>query len=117
MKAYKASSEHYDTHEIVFAESASKARSYAFGLPGLDGLEFIEIKIHRCKEFDGFYDGSYYINMSNKDVLRVYRDLGYWLDENFKTCDCCELYEYNKLPESFLTKLEDQMVCQSCQDV
>ncbi len=115
MKAYKASNDDCETHEVVFAETASKARSYAFGLEALQDAEFIHINIHRAYEFDQFSTGeNRYLNWGNIDVQRVCRSNGWWIGDDWSSCDWCGLYEYDDLKESHLTETESGVQCAEC---
>lgn len=118
MKAYRAHADYCETHEVVFAENASKARSLAFGLDGLQDVEFIEIRINRAKEFDRFYDGERcYLNWMNIDVQRAARREGWWISDCWSTCDCCGLYVFDDLPESQLELTDDGELCLECRNL
>ena len=114
MKAYRAFADDVETHEVVFGESASKARSAAFGLYGLDDAEFIFIKVERLPLFDKFYTGkSSVLNANNLEAQRVMRNEGWWMSENFSSCGDCGLYEFDDLEESHL---DDNDQCVECRN-
>ncbi len=115
MKAYRAFTDFNDRHEIVFAETASKARSTALGLDGVSDAEFIEIKIARCKGFDQFFDGKcLYLNYNNIDVQKASREVGWWFGDGSASCGCCGLYQYDDLPESIVEETDEGDLCQEC---
>lgn len=115
MKAYQATCNDCETHEIVFAENAGKARSRAYGLDGLQDAEFIDISVKRVKAFDKFFDGKCpHLNFSDVEVQRVMRSHGWWIEENRSSCDCCGLYVYDDLEESHLSETGDGDICAEC---
>ena len=117
MKAYRAYTVDGETHEVVFAETASKARSTAFGSDGLGDAEFIEIKVARCKEFDQFFDAKcLFLKYDNIDVQRAARIAGSCFSEDFSCCDWCGLYQYDDLPESQLGLINESDVCLECRN-
>lgn len=115
MKAYRAFADDVETHEIVFGETAGKARSAAHGMAGLCDAEFIDIRIQRLPEFDKFYTGKCSVlGWDNPEAQRLMRNRGWWVSENFNSCGACGLYEFDDLPESHIDDSDECVECRNC---
>lgn len=68
MKAYKA----YDSRdclysEVVFAETANKAKSNAMWSDTMEDVDYIHIRVRRVPALDRFYRGRMFLNWYNSD--------------------------------------------------
>jgi hypothetical protein len=91
MKAYKA----WDTESldnastIVFAESASVAKSIATETYACEDAEFVNIRVSRLPEFDSHYRGAKEIDWDNPSDRKAMVELGWTCIETSLECDTC----------------------------
>jgi hypothetical protein len=75
MKAYIVSDRNdYDPSVLVFAETASQAKSKAKGREELDGVEYVDLSARRAKYADG------YENASERDLMILNIQNGWWYE-------------------------------------
>ena len=100
---------------IVFAETRAKARTLAMGEAGFECSEWVEIEVRRMKELDGLRDEPCVLDWQENE--RVYYEAGWFPEECAPFCIRCERYQYERIPESFITWTEhDGDMCVACKN-
>lgn len=102
MKAWKISEDGWEFCNIVFAETASKARSLACGYDPFEDSEFINLTAGRMKVLDCFYKGRDFINWDDKDALVILHSEGWFIGDQTSACDSCGLYQFDDLENTHL---------------
>ena len=91
MKAWKAyeydSPTNYMT--VVFAETASKARSVAMGTEALEDVPYTDIRVNRLKEMDDHYRGKDEVDWYNDEDRKALVHIGWSCEEPSWLCDTC----------------------------
>ena len=110
MKAWAVSDEREGLGIIVFAETRGKAKSVGRYASGLDFGEWIDISCRRMPELDGFKNEECCLDwMENKHIYwnaKWYEDL-----DCMRSCDECDRYWYQDIPESFI---DEDGICVDC---
>lgn len=116
MKAYQVTNHDGDEEPgvIVFAETASKAKSLAHHGEGFD-CEWTDMAAKRLPSADQ------YATQINGTILfwhvvahrRIYRNLG-WRMFEAETCDSCNRFEDDQIPESRRVECAEGELCADC---
>ena len=96
MYAYQVFDCNYYYSVVVFAESPTKAKSYAFYSNELDGSDYTELRARRIKQLDKYYKPnkyclSWYID---EDRLALVKDGGYRCEDPSFECKSCIARKY-----------------------
>ncbi len=97
MKAWKVKERGGFEAAIVFAEIREKARVTAQLTDACNGVRYIDIEVHRCKEADKYYrDGKTDLDWYEpEDRLVLVKDFGFPCDPNWmRDCTNCSAQEY-----------------------
>ena len=96
MKAYQVYDSDYYYSVVVFAESPTKAKSYALGLSELYGQEYIGLRARRIKPLDKYFKPDkkcldWYID---NDRLALVKDAGSRCEDPSFECKSCIARKY-----------------------
>lgn len=97
MYAYQVYDGDYYYSVVVFAESPTKAKSYAFlHLDDLDGSDYIDLRARRIKPLDKYYkpDKKYFDWYIDEDRLALVKDAGYHCEDPCFECKSCIARKY-----------------------
>lgn len=96
MYAYKVLDKDYYYSVVVFAESPSKAKSYALGLGEFCGSNYIDLRAERIKPLDKYYkpDKKYLDWYIDEDRLALVKDAGYRCEDPSFECKGCIARKY-----------------------
>ena len=78
-----------DYSTVVFAETASKARSVAMGTDALEGALYTDIRVNRLKKMDDHYRGASEVDWYNDEDRKTLVSLGWSCEEPSWECDTC----------------------------
>lgn len=103
MKAYMVQTDWTEQCDIVFAETANKAKSAALGRGICEDVDYIDIHVKRLPEIDKFYKGVQYDEYFWRDleVRKILIEKYGWyclypFHEECERCQLCEEYEQIK---------------------
>lgn len=88
--------------EIVFAETAGKARALCMYDETFEDCEWTDLRVRRFKEYDQYYDGKTKADFwyDDKHRIRLVRDFGWCcsepIDSYCKDCPAKEWCDYGK---------------------
>jgi hypothetical protein len=107
MKAWLVYTEDEPYSEIVFAETRGKARQLALSTDAFCDAEFIEIKVHRIKSADEYYEeGKWHLDWENPQdrIILVKEYSWYCADDYFDFVDCktCPANKYCEKYKDFI---------------
>lgn len=113
MKAYWCGGEISEHAELIYAESAGKARGYSVGFEACCDLMFTEIKVLRAHGADQHLDPAatspYRVEIGSKDGAAIWRDAGGHDESN--RCSSCDLCEMRDAGHN-----QKWLVCEYCQE-
>ena len=96
MKAYQVYDSDYYYSVVVFAESQTKAKSYALGIGELCDQDYIDLRVRRIKGLDKYYKpDKYYLDWYiDEDRLALVKDAGYHCEDPSFDCKGCIARKY-----------------------
>lgn len=116
MKAWSVSGTDYDYSYLVFAETASEARSIGYGLDGLCEGEYMDLRSRRVKKADKHASEIVGTVADFSLDAKILRSIGWYGTEDPRYCETCGLAEFYNLPESKILYQEGESVpiCVGC---
>jgi hypothetical protein len=118
MKAFVISSDCCEASILVWAGYPSRAKILAFHTDTFGNEEWTNLRCRREPRADGLHAVERIVgDHPSVDEGKLLRSLGWHQCEgNRIPCEKCELYEWDKLPESKITDDDMGWICQSCRD-
>lgn len=97
MKAWVAREKDEFRSTVVFAETAGKAKSIAFGTECLEDVPFCRIQVRRVPEMDKYYeDGKTEMDWNNpQDRIVLVKECGFYCEYiEMSECENCQAKEF-----------------------
>lgn len=94
-KAYRACEKDSDYATIVFAESATQAKTIALSCESCEDAQYIDIRVQRMPGADKLYKGFSEIDWYDSEIrIALVRDFGWACLEPSWECDTCPAKQY-----------------------
>lgn len=95
LKAYRAFEKDSDYATIVFAESATQAKTIALSCESCEDAQYIDIRVQRMPGADELYTGFSEIDWYDSKIrITLVRDFGWACLEPSWECDTCPAKQY-----------------------
>lgn len=119
MKAFVVTADYVDASVLVFAGYPSRAKLLAHGTEWLCDADWCDLRCRREPRANCYAGDDERILFADKEPdQRILRNLGWYeVEGNTDPCRECELYEWDKVPESRLVYDSDDLnpICFECQ--
>ena len=83
--------------DIVYADTAGKARALCMWDDVFGDCEWTDLRVHRFKDYDQYYDGNNKPDLWHEDEhrIRLVRDYGWsCLEKDWSYCEDCPARQY-----------------------
>lgn len=99
LKAYKVSPKYDFYSEVIFAETAGQAKSFALSMDSCSEYSFTELEVRRMPNLDKYYkEGKRYFEWDNpQDRVVLVKEAGFVCDDEtyeYEDCEVCPAKKY-----------------------
>jgi hypothetical protein len=117
LRCFSVTANDCESSVLVITSTASKAKSMALGIHCFEDIEWVDLRATRSPEADYLVEtmGEKILDDSSEATQRAMWTLGWYkIDESYESCESCDRYPWDNVPESQLEETEDGPVCAEC---